>query len=97
MSTQQITDQDFEDQRLAAVNGTMYKTFVEVELNELIDRPLEDILQLVSVRATGSPLLRDTRFTVVDFKEALPHPNPTLVLEVRGDTTAIVAEVEANR
>ncbi len=96
MSTQLITDQDRETIRKTAVDGKLYETHVEVELTEFIDRDLEQLLDLISTRATGSPLLQDVEFSVVDFKD-VPSASPTFILKVKGDTSAIVADIEANR
>ena len=56
---------------------------VEVDLHEIIDNDLEGLLDILSERATGSPLLMDISYRIVG------HENDTLKIEVDGDISAI--------
>jgi hypothetical protein len=56
---------------------------VEVDLSEIIDTDLEGFLDILSERATGSPLLMDISYRIVSVE------NDTLKIEVDGDTSAI--------
>jgi hypothetical protein len=63
---------------------------VEVSLHDLIDNDLDHILDLLSEKATGSPLLQDITYRVVGCVP--PH---TLYIEVDGDDSAIDEEPDA--
>lgn len=63
---------------------------VEISLHDLIDNDLEGILDLLSEKATGSPLLQDITYRVVGCVP--PH---TLYIEVDGDDSAIEKEPDA--
>lgn len=57
---------------------------VEVDLHDLIDNDLDNVLDLLSKKATGSPLLMDITYRVVGCK-----PPSTLYIEVDGDDSEI--------
>lgn len=61
---------------------------IEMELSEFIDSDLESILDTMSERLTGSPLLMGTDYTVVD------HEKNTLFVRVSGDPSSILEEFE---
>lgn len=58
-------------------------TVVEVDLSEIIDTDLEGFLDILSERATGSPLLMDISYKVIGCE------NDTLKIEVDGDPSEI--------
>lgn len=61
---------------------------VTVELSEIIDRNLEHFLDLLSVRATGNPLLMDIDYTVVGTD------GESIKIKVTGDAAEIEADGE---
>ena len=58
---------------------------VVIDLSELIDHDLEDILDIMAERLTGSPLLMDVNYSLVDILE-----ENSAVMRVRGDITDIL-------
>lgn len=89
MSTQTITDEDYETIRKCAVQGRMYRADVQLELGDIIENNLEGFLDLISTIATGSPLMQDISWRIVDTKGL-----NTLILEITGDVSAVVDAVE---
>ena len=89
-----LTDHDYETIRRCAVTDRRYHTFVEVELGELIDNDLEGFLDLISTRAVGNGMLSDISWSLVDFKRP---GDDTIILDVSGDVSAVVALWEASR
>ena len=88
------TIEDYDQMRKALSAGRLYKTWIEADLSEAIDHDLEGWLDIISTRAVGSPLLQDIQTRVVDFKG---NGSDTLVLEVYGDPTAVLDNLEQER
>ena len=58
---------------------------VVIDLSELIDHDLEGILDIMAERLTGSPLLMDVNYSLVDILD-----ENSAVMRVRGDITDIL-------
>jgi hypothetical protein len=55
---------------------------IVVDLDDIVGEPYEDVLDLLSQRATGSILLQDIRYGAVRVRE-----DGALILWVEGDTS----------
>ena len=58
---------------------------VIIDLSELIDNDIEGILDIMAERLTGSPLLMDINYSLVDILD-----ENSVVMRIRGDITDIL-------
>lgn len=87
-----VTMEDYDQMRRCVATGRQYRSWCEVDLDEVVNLNLEGFLDLVSTRVADSPLLQDISTKVVDFKGT-----DTLILEVHGDPSAVLAGLEQER
>lgn len=59
---------------------------VPIDLDEIVDRDIEEFLDLLSFRLTGSTLLMDIEYKVVG------HAGDTIHIEVNGDPSMIIEQ-----
>lgn len=67
------------------VEGLYVEGDVVIDLSELIDHDLEGILDIMAERLTGSPLLMDVNYSLVDILD-----KNSAIMRVRGDITNIL-------
>lgn len=67
------------------VEGLYVEGDVVIDLSELIDHDLEGILDIMAERLTGSPLLMDVNYSLVDILD-----KNSAIMRVRGDVTNIL-------
>jgi transcriptional regulator NrdR family protein len=88
----QILSEDIERMRHCASYGKRYKTYVEIDLHEVVTSSEEDFLETISLRATDTPVMEDIAWAVVDYKNA-----DTIILQVLGDVTECVKLIDEYR
>lgn len=91
----EITIEDQDRIRSAAYNKRQYTTDVQVTLGDLLfaaENSSGDAL--LSELATGTTAMRETTARVVDWKD---DDRSTLIIQVTGDVTDVLAAIEAAR
>lgn len=89
MSTM-IDTEAINQMRRCAFQGKPYRTDVELSLDRFVDA--EDVNDLLSEAATGSTLMTDIGYKVVDFKG---DEDSTVIIEVVGRVEDVVKGIDA--
>lgn len=82
---------DYNSMRQSVISNRRFHDLVEVDLSDVIERDALQFNDLLSMRATGSILMENVSYRIIDFKGGNSN---VLILDVSGDVEKVILELD---